>query len=205
MLIFDHIAITAKTLNEGCEWVEKHLGIAPGPGGVHPLMGTHNRLLGLGRDAYLEVIAVDPGAPTPGRPRWFDLDNFSGPPRITNWVVRTDDMAGDLALLPVGTGTPMALSRGDLRWTMAVPDDGRLPFEGACPALIQWSGTAHPAQNLPDTGLRLSRFEVVHPHAGQLRNVLGTLLTDQRLMLAEGDEMAIRATFDTPHGERVLE
>ncbi len=45
------------------------LGIAPGPGGVHPFMGTHNRLLRLGPRLYLELIAIDPDAPAPAQPR----------------------------------------------------------------------------------------------------------------------------------------
>ena len=35
-------------------------------GGRHPHMGTHNRLLSLGPDLYLEVIAVDPDARSAG-------------------------------------------------------------------------------------------------------------------------------------------
>ena len=37
-------------------------------------MGTHNRLLGLGTNVYLEVIAIDTEAAPPARPRWFSLD-----------------------------------------------------------------------------------------------------------------------------------
>ena len=52
--------------------------------------GTHNLLLGLDDGLYLEVISIDPGAPQPAFPRWFDLDRFSGVPRISNWICRTD-------------------------------------------------------------------------------------------------------------------
>ena len=42
------------------------LGITPGPGGQHPLMGTHNRLFSIASaaypQAYFEIIAIDPGA-----------------------------------------------------------------------------------------------------------------------------------------------
>ena len=41
--------------------------------------GTHNRVMAISSegipDCYLEVIAIDPEAPEPGRPRWFGLDN----------------------------------------------------------------------------------------------------------------------------------
>ena len=77
MLAIDHIAVSAATLEDGSEWVEMALGVPLTGGGKHPHMGTHNRLLSLG-DLYLEVIAVDPAAPKPGYPRWFDLDHFAG-------------------------------------------------------------------------------------------------------------------------------
>ena len=82
MLTLDHIAISARTLAEGTAHVETLLGVTLGPIGHHAHMSTHNRLLGLG-DLYLEVIATDPDAPKPQWPRWFDLDHFAGPPRLT--------------------------------------------------------------------------------------------------------------------------
>ena len=70
----DHIAVTAPSLALGAAWLEQVLGVATQPGGEHPLMGTHNVLLRLGDDVYLEVIAADPRAAAPARPRWFGLD-----------------------------------------------------------------------------------------------------------------------------------
>ena len=202
MLRLDHLAVTATTLAEGVAAVEAALGVALAGGGSHPHMGTHNRLLGLG-DLYLEVIAVDPAAPRPGWPRWFDMDNFSGPPRLTNWVVACDDLAAELALCPPGTGTPVTLQRGDYRWQMAVPADGRLPFDGGFPALIQWHGALHPGQALPDAGLRLTRLEIAHPEAAALTAALRLL--DPRIAVTQGPAKALRATFATPHGPRKLE
>ena len=103
-LALDHIAISAETLEAGADWVEMALGVPLAGGGKHPHMGTHNRLLSLG-DLYLEVIAIDPAAPMPAHPRWFDLDHFAGPPRLTNWICRTSDLDAALAAAPKGTGT----------------------------------------------------------------------------------------------------
>lgn len=199
MLAFDHIAISAERLEEGVAAVEAALGVALAGGGQHPHMATHNRLLGLG-DLYLEVIAADPSAPRPAWPRWFDLDHFSGPPRLTNWVARTDDLAAALAAAPPCTGTPVALSRGNYRWQMAVPADGKLPFDGAFPALIQWQPPHHPTQALPDSGLRLTRLEISHPQANALRAALS--LSDPRVIILPGPTKELRASFSTPHGER---
>lgn len=204
MLAFDHIAISSNDLDEGVAKVESALGLPLAGGGAHPHMATHNRLLGLG-DLYLEVIAANPAAPRPAWPRWFDLDNFSGPTRLTNWVARSENLSADLAVSPPGTGVPVDLQRGDYRWTMAVPADGKLPFDGGFPALIQWHGTLHPARALPESGVRLRMLEIAHPKAAALQAALGALFTDPRVQIVQGPAKAMRATFTTPHGPRVLE
>jgi hypothetical protein len=72
----DHVTVTAPTLAGGAEFVRKALGVAPQAGGEHPRMGTHNLLLKLGDSMFLEVIAPNPNAPAPARPRWFALDTI---------------------------------------------------------------------------------------------------------------------------------
>jgi hypothetical protein len=201
-LRLDHLAVSALTLAEGTAAVEAALGVPLAGGGQHPHMATHNRLLGLG-DIYLEVIAPDPTAPRPTWPRWFDLDHFTGPPRLTNWIAATDDLAAALTTAPKGTGTATPLARGEYRWQMAIPADGRLPFDNAFPALIQWHGPLHPARALPDSGIRLTLLEIAHPDAPALRTAL-TTFTDPRVQFTQGPK-ALRATFATPHGPRHLE
>ena len=203
MLRLDHLAVSAATLQDGVAWVENALGVALAPGGKHGHMSTHNRLLGLG-DIYLEVIAVDPAATAPDWPRWFDLDHFTGSPRLTNWIAACDDLDAELALSPGGTGTPVALERGDLRWRMAVPTDGRLPCDGCFPALISWQGTRHPAALLPDVGVRLNKLVVTHPNALALSAHLLPRISDPRLAFEHGAQKAMHATFTTPYGTRYL-
>src|SRR6478735_419898 len=69
----DHLVVAARTLDQGVQWCEATLGVTPGAGGEHPLMGTHNRLLRIATvqypRAYLEIIAIDPAAQTPSRRR----------------------------------------------------------------------------------------------------------------------------------------
>ncbi|NEX47712.1 VOC family protein [Pseudotabrizicola algicola] len=200
MLRLDHLAVSCADLAEGAAAVEAALGVPLVAGGKHPHMGTHNRLLGLG-EAYLEVIAVDPSAPAPAWPRWFALDEFAGPPRLTNWVAACDDLEAAVATAPAGVGVPVDLARGDLRWRMAIPEDGRLPFGGCFPALIEWRGP-HPAPRLPDVGARLARLVVTHPEAAALRAALAGC-ADARLVIEAGPK-GMAAEIDTPQGRRVL-
>lgn len=199
MQAFDHFAISAATLDEGRAHVERHLGTVLRPGGRHALMGTHNMLAGLTSGEYFEVIAIDPDAAPPPRPRWFDMDHRTGPPRLSNWIVRTDDIDGLVARHPEA-GDSVALSRGDFRWRMAIPGDGVLPFDGCFPALIQWDS---PAPAFPDTGLRLTRLALTHPDGARLAGVLADLLDDVRVDVTIGP-LSLAAHIDTPDGPRVL-
>lgn len=203
-LSLDHLVVSAGDLAQGAAAVEAALGVPLAPGGEHVTMGTHNRLLSLGPGLYLEVIAVNPAAPKPEQPRWFDLDNFSGVPRLTNWVARCENLKDELALSPPGTGEVHDLARGDLRWRMAVPADGRLPFDGTFPALIAWQGGRHPADRLPYMGCRLRRLTITHPQADSLRGALAGRIRDPRIAVEDGPAPALRAEIDTPAGPRFL-
>lgn len=196
----DHIAICCTDLAEGAAWTETLLGVPLVEGGRHARFATHNRLLGLG-DLYLEVIAPDPDAAVSG-PRWFGLDRFEGAPRLGNWICNVPDLDAALALAPGGTGRAVPLERGDLRWKIAVPEDGGLPMDGAYPTLIEWApGTRPPAARLPDAGCRLRRLVVRHPEAERIARALP--LDDERVRFETGAP-SLSAAIDTPAGEREI-
>lgn len=202
MLVLDHLAVGAADLETGTAWVEAQLGVTLQPGGRHDRFGTHNTLLGLADGIYLEVIAPDPDAAPLKGPRWFGLDDFTGPPRLANWICRTDDLDAAVAAAPAAVGRPHALQRGDLHWQITVSDDGKLPFGGAYPTLMQWAeDTHHPADRLPDSGCRLLEFIITHPQADQVQAMLA--LTDPRIVFQTGPA-GFSATFDTPNGPRSL-
>ncbi len=203
MLRLDHIAVACEDLETGRAWVEERLGASLQPGGKHARFSTHNLLMGLEDGVYFELIAIDPSAPDPGRRRWFDLDDFRGPPRLTNWICAADVLADALALAPRGMGAPFEVQRGDLRWTFVGGENGRLPFGGGFPAMIDWGASPHPAQRLPATGLRLERLEIFNPEAEALQRALGPLLADARIVIEAG-EKAMRAVFSSPDGQKVL-
>ena len=171
----DHLVITAPTLASGAEWVERSLGVAPGPGGAHPRMGTHNLLLRLGESTFLEVLAIDPSAARPARRRWFGLDDV-GPedaPRLVAWVARTDDLHGCPADLLALLGPIETMTRGPREWLITIPPDGGLTLGGALPALIEWQSPRAPAgASLPDVGCALAGLGLRHPQCGRLHELL---------------------------------
>ena len=153
---------------EGAAYVREALGVEMPPGGAHPLMGTHNLLMSLGGECYLEVIAIDPGAPVPDHPRWYMLDSFDGAPRLQTWVTATKDMSVASADAHPTCGPARLQSRGDLTWQITVPEDGSLPLEGAYPSIIAWDQGLAPVDRMADLGCRLLELHVAHPKATEI-------------------------------------
>ncbi|MFY0309536.1 VOC family protein [Leisingera sp. D0M16] len=201
-MILDHLAVAGKTLEVAAAHVEQSLGIAIGPGGCHARYGTHNRLIGLEDGLYLEAIAIDPEARPEEQPRWFNLDRFEGPARLSNWILRSEDLEAAKPLLPPHAQRHVQMHRGDLSWLMTVPADGLLPYYNLFPAVLQWQAEP-PAGKLPQSGCRLTRLVLSHPEASDLQTALDRILRDPRLKVEQGAP-AMMAEFDTPHGPRQL-
>ena len=188
----DHLVVLAPSLAEGVAWCEATLGVVPGPGGEHPLMGTHNRLIPVNTAAfpraYLEIIAINREAVpqrAAGAKRWFDLDDETlqarlrtQGPQLAHWVAEVPDLPQALATLSaqgIDRGQVVAASRptpqGLLRWQISVRDDGQRLLGGCLPTLIQW-GETHPTQAMADQGLALESLALAHPEADTLRQAL---------------------------------
>jgi len=212
-IALDHLVVAASTLEAGVAWCEATLGIVPGPGGRHPLMGTHNRLLAIATAAfpraYLEIIAIDPQAPAPGRPRWFDLDDaalraaIAREPALVHWAARCDDIdaaVASLARLGIDRGRVIEASRdtpaGRLSWRISVRDDGARLCGGALPTLIQW-GEVHPVDTMPASGATLESLVLRGADVAPLREALSTLGADVRI---DSGAPALAATLNTPRG-----
>lgn len=186
MLTLDHIVIAAPSLAEGVEYVRDLTGIDMPKGGEHPQMGTHNHLVRLGESEFLEVIAVNPDAPAPDRPRWFGLDQPVQQPRLAHWVTRCTDMATTRPHLPDDNGPALRLTRGTLSWLLTVPEDGHLPMDGAAPSLLEWQADPLPPTQMPGADATLQALTITHPQADQIENWLGPLLNDPRITFETG-------------------
>jgi hypothetical protein len=214
----DHLVIAAHSLDQGVQWCESTLGVAPGPGGRHTFMGTHNRLLRISSDvyprAYFEIIAVDPTAPTPERKRWFDLDDevlqwqIRLGPRLVHFVASTADAASALAALRqlgIERGSLLHAQRpradGMLSWRISVRADGQRLFYGGLPTLIEWDA-AHPADSMPACGVTLQSLHVSHPRATDL-SAAHTAIGLHGVSLSQGAPNLL-ATLASPRGVVVL-
>ncbi len=216
----DHLVVVADSLEQGAAWCERTLGVAPGPGGEHELMGTHNRLLRIATvdfpQAYFELIARNPAVPAPPRTRWFDMDQAAQQatvreqgPRLAHWVARVPDLDAALSAwrrLGIDRGGAIEASRetprGLLRWRISLRPDGQRLFDGCLPTLIEWSGT-HPAAGMPECGVTLHAMSVQHPRAALLGQALAAIGMEH-VPATEGPAN-LCATLRTPQGVIRLE
>ena len=220
----DHLVVLAADLASGVAWCERTLGVTPAAGGEHPLMGTHNRILNISSPAhpraYLEVIAINPGAasarPTGAR-RWFDMDDpalqarvAAHGPQCIHWVASVPDVAGRcaaLAALDIDRGPVLTASRptpsGLLQWQITVRDDGLRLMDGCLPTLIQW-GAAHPCDSLPASGVQLEQLALQHPQAATLQAACTAVGVAASVLVTPGTAPSLSAQLRTPRGPVTL-
>lgn len=202
----DHLVVTAPSLETGAEFVRRALGVRPQPGGEHPRMGTHNLLLRLGEALYLEVIAINPQAPAPGRPRWFGLDAQppDAPPRLGAWVARTTSIRATFAASSESLGEIEPMSRGALEWLIGIPADGLPPLDGVAPIPIEWRCPRHPAATLEDLGLSLVELELFHPDPPCIATLLASLAFEGPVAVSpRPDHPRLVARIRRPFGETI--
>ena len=213
MAVLDHIVVVAASLDQGLDYCEALLGIRPPKGGEHERMGTHNHLLNLGGDIYLEVISINPSANAPKRPRWFGLDSSeqqaraAAEPFLATFVARTNGLVTAAKAFP-SVGSTQEMTRGELRWQITIPDDGLLVENGTVPALIEWPDGIEPARSMPDFGFRLLTLTACHPHPQALRRTWDAIqLDDDRLSIHgidKGEVPYLVAELATPTGTKII-
>jgi len=202
----DHLVVAAATLADGIDHVATVMGATPVPGGKHATMGTHNALLRLGGETYLEIIAIDPDAPKPPWPRWFGLDDIAlqadltERPRLVGWVACTNDIEAAAAASPLPLGAIHPMQRGDYRWRITIPDNGVRPGKGLVPMLIQWDVPTHPAERLPKSSVTLAQLAGTHPEPAPLRAALAALGLEGTIAISYDRELRIAAMLRTPRG-----
>lgn len=211
MLELDHITIIAPSLADGANHVRAVLGVDPSPGGSHPEMGTHNLVLRLGNRIYLEIIAADPAAPPPARPRWFGLGDAGAVQaawdegrRMRGWVAETNDIDSVLAQHGALLGEKARISRGERTWLFSIPKDGALPADGVAPSVVDREGRPGAIGQMPELGARLISFHLEHPDPGWAREFYAALGVSNAPDVIKGSAMRYRAIIETPAGTREL-
>jgi hypothetical protein len=188
----DHIILGCTDLEDGIEFVFRHLGVRAIPGGVHPGAGTKNALLSLGKLRYLEIMAPDPSQPDAADPR--NVRTLKRP-ALVGWAEHRghlDEFAGVLRTAGVDYVGPVPGSRqrpdgSVLNWkSLPLKEDehGILPF------FIEWgASTVHPSLDSPQ-GCGIESLQITTPNPASV----GAMSKKLHLDVAVGQSKVPRLT-----------
>lgn len=211
MLNLDHISVIAPSLAEGVSHVRACLDLDAPFGQRHAYMGTYNHLLQLGDTVYLEIVALDPEADGPGRPRWFGLDDqkqvrsdWDEGRRLRSWVARTDAIDAIIAAHRGIFGEKVSLPAVNSSFDFAIPNDGSLPLDGAAPSIIDRRGKPRSMATIADPGARLRSFTLEHPDPAAVETLYRAMLVDRPPAIDRGSRLRYRAQIETPTGLKEL-
>jgi hypothetical protein len=204
--MLDHIVYAVPDVAKAVADLEQRLGVRATPGGKHTGIGTHNALLSLSEDSYLEIIGPDPDQPPPAMPRPFGIDTLTAP-RLVTWLAKARDLDKQIEQArtrgyDLGTPTPMSRNLPDgtrIEWRLAIPPQ---PLgDGLVPVLIEWHTDQHPAKTSA-RGCKLVELYGEHPRPETIRPILEAM--GETLDIRQGPAPALTATLDTPKGRVVL-
>ena len=162
----DHIVFGSLTLEEGTDFVENILQAKLSDIGYHKDMGTHNRVIRISEEVYLEVIAIDPKISELKNKRWFNLDNLNLKsklkisPQIIGYVIENSNKKISKFYDPF-----FEASRSNYRWQFAMPTyrnkmiDSEIIETGIIPSLISWK-SEKPIDQMIKNQFELISFEI---------------------------------------------
>ena len=187
----DHIVFGARSLEEGTNFIEKKLDIKLSEVGYHDFMGTHNRVVKVDKDIYLEVIAIDPSSKSPNENRWFNLDNpilqkkLEYSPQMIGYVIETKDKE-----ILKHFCAPIKASRGNYKWNFAMPNlesnffNKELIENGIIPSLINWKSNK-PVHEMKNNQLSLNKIEIeILDNQMQYKKIMDTIGIIEKLRIS---------------------
>lgn len=209
-LKLDHLVYAVPDLECAIDEFSRQLGSAPAFGGRHEGLGTHNAILPLAGETYVELIAADPALPAPNQQRPFGLDTLRGP-RLVSWAVRSRNIEADATRARergYHLGIVIEMSRVEpdgetLSWKLSLRaeplGDGLVPF------VIDWGSARHPAAAPAADSFRcaLADFSAQHPDPQPVRDALDALGAELRVDEAPAPSLSARLTG--PAGSLELE
>jgi len=202
MIALDHLVFAVPELDHGVSFIEELLGIKVYPGGRHLHFGTHNALIRIGEESYLEIIAPDPTNPK-DHPLWMGLTDVRSPGRLTRWGIKhpLDDMvmeglkSYDPELSVISEGLREKPDGSFLKWMLTPP--APFPLVESCPFFIDWAGSDHPSNQLPPECL-LKFLSVSSPRAQEINSFLDQIGIEFKIETSK--EHRIIADIECPKG-----
>jgi hypothetical protein len=202
-LKLDHLVYAVPDLESAIDRFSRQLGSVPVLGGRHEGLGTHNAILPLAGETYVELMAADPTLPAPDTARPFGLDLLQGP-RLVTWAVRSRNIEADAKRsLERGydPGIVFEMSRKQpcgqtLNWKLSLRREAL--GDGLVPFVIDWGSARHPAAAADSIPCALSNFSAQHPDPQPVRDALAALGVE--LSVDRASTPSLRARLTGPAG-----
>jgi hypothetical protein len=201
-LRLDHFIYAGRDLDSLIADFAKLTGVVPGKGGRHPGLGTRNALTSLGGDIYFELLATDPEQKASLAGTMGGRIEALPRPRLLAYMLKGDGLERQQRVLTrhgiesdlfdASRNTPDGRT---LRWRLLVPHDN--PLGDFVPKFIDWLDTVHPATT-STTGCTFAGFEMGHPEAAKLNDLLAELGAD--VAAERADQPWFRVRMQTPQG-----
>jgi Glyoxalase-like domain len=192
----DHVILAINDLDKGVAQFKSMTGIEPVYGGVHPNSFTHNALVSLSGNIYLEIIA--PRADAQNVPEEFKKYDSLTP---WGWAINTKNIEVTKEKMKAygfvsSENQPGSRSKPDgtlLSWTTFVLDDQKdFPF------FIEWGkDVVHPSATSPK-GCVLRELSITSTKEKSFVKLNSAL--NLGLKLSEG-EFKMKLVIETPKGE----
>lgn len=196
----DHLILAINDLDKGITEFEAMTGVKPVYGGAHPHSFTHNALVSLGENIYLEIMAPRPEATNV--PQEFKTYEHLTP---VGWAIHSQDIQATERLLTeqafaVDSIRPGARQKPDgqqLTWSTLGLAEVLSDYD---PFFIQWGAdSTHPSVSSPSgCTLQMVQWSLTKP--ARFKQLLTALTLKGDVVNSANGEDRLRISLRTPKG-----
>lgn len=209
----DHIVLGIDDLEKGIEALEHLTGVRAKFDGRDARLGTQSAVIGLGENAFLEIMAPDPKAdPALVEPGYKSmiLDRLDTFDTLTPflWAVGTSNLERTRWIARRAGSYPSEIESGtrergwgrSTQWTWA---HVTRPHTYVLPIFVQWNADTKPPQKRAPEGCRLVQLKL---YARIFKSVHSLLAAMQVAVALEGAQTeSIDVVLECPEGEVLIE
>lgn len=202
----DHIVYAVANLELSIEKFKKATGLEVYAGGEHPDWGTHNAIVRIGEQTYLEFLAKKKTGQPVHNQTWMGLDFLDGD-KITRWALASKDVEQDVKYLQkykqelatIVIGSRAIDEHKMLNWLMTTVLPS--PEVEPAPFLIDWKKSEHPTSAIPQN-CSIKSFIIEHAESEVLKKLLEKLQCPIEIYPSHTTQLKL--VLDTPKGEIVI-
>lgn len=209
----DHVVLGIDDLDKGIEALEQLTGVRATFEGRDARLGTQSAVIGLGENAFLEIMAPDPKAdPALVDPEFKSkfLDRLEGFEALTPflWAIGTSNLersrwyarrAGTYTS-DINSGARKRSWGRSTEWSWA---HVTRPYTYVMPIFVQWNADAKPPQERAPEGCRLVQLTLYTRLFKTVHLLLAAMQLDVEPAAAETE--SIDVALECPEGEVLIE